>query len=142
MHDFLPILRADGFYTTAGGGLGYALPAAVGIAMARPGERVIALVGDGSAMYSIQALFTAARLGLPISVLVIANRRYEALESFGRHFGLRKVEGTDLSGLDFRALATGHGMAARRAETAEELDAALIWSFAAQVATLVEIVVD
>jgi benzoylformate decarboxylase len=142
MHDFLPILRADGFYTTAGGGLGYALPAAVGIAMARPGERVIALVGDGSAMYSIQALFTAVRLGLPISVLVIANRRYEALETFGRHFGLRKVEGTDLSGLDFRALATGHGMAARRAETAEELDAALIWSFAAQVPTLVEIVVD
>jgi benzoylformate decarboxylase len=142
MHDFLPILRADGFYTTAGGGLGYALPAAVGIAMARPGERVIALVGDGSAMYSIQALFTAARRGLPISVLVIANRRYEALESFGRHFGLHKVEGTDLGGLDFCALATGHGMAARRAETAEELDAALIWSFAAQVPTLVEIVVD
>jgi len=142
MHDLLPILRADGFYTTAGGGLGYALPAAVGIAMARPGERVIALVGDGSAMYSIQALFTAARRGLPISVLVIANRRYEALESFGRHFGLNKVEGTDLTGLDFCALATGHGMAALRAETIEELDAALIWSFTTQAPTLVEIMVD
>lgn len=142
MHDLLPILRADGFYTTAGGGLGYALPAAVGIAMARPGERVIALVGDGSAMYSIQALFTAARRGLPISVLVIANRRYEALESFGRHFGLNKVEGTDLTGLDFCALATGHGMAALRAETIEELDTALIWSFTTETPTLVEIMVD
>lgn len=142
LHDLLPILRADGFYTTASGGLGYGLPAAVGIAMARPGERVIALIGDGSAMYSIQALFTASRLGLPLSVLVIANRRYEALESFGRHFGLRKVEGTDLTGLDFCALAAGHGMAARRAETPEALDAALAWSFAANEPTLVEIVVD
>jgi benzoylformate decarboxylase len=142
MHEFLPIVRPDGFYTTAGGGLGYALPAAVGIAMARPSERVIALVGDGSAMYSIQALFSAARAALPISVLVIANRRYEALESFGRHFGLNKVEGTDLSGLDFCALAAGHGIEGRRAETNEALDEALRWSFAAPGPTLVEIAVD
>lgn len=142
LHDFLPILRADGFYTTASGGLGYALPAAVGIALARPDERVIAVIGDGSAMYSIQALFTAKRLRLAISVLVIANRRYEALESFGRHFGLEKVEGTDLTGLDFCALAAGHGMAARRADTPESLDAALAWSFESLEPTLVEIIVD
>ncbi|AJP73848.1 benzoylformate decarboxylase [Sphingomonas hengshuiensis] len=142
MYDLLPMLRADGFYTTASGGLGYALPASVGIALARPGERVIALIGDGSAMYSIQALFTASRLNLPLSVLVIVNHRYEALESFGRHFGLTKVEGTDLSGLDFCALAAGHGMAARRADTPEALDAALAWSFATPTPTLVEIVVD
>lgn len=141
MHDHLPILRADGFYTTASGGLGYALPAAVGIALARPDERVIALVGDGSAMYSIQALFTAARLRVPLSVLVIANRRYEALESFGRHFGLAKVEGTDLSGLDFCALAAGHGVPARRAETPDALDAALAWSFGESGPSLVEITV-
>jgi len=73
---------------------------------------------------------------------VMANRRYEALESFGRHFGLNKVEGVDLSGLDFCALATGHGMAARRAATVEDLDAALIWSFTAQTPTLVEIMVE
>jgi len=141
MQELLPMLTPDGFYTTAGGGLGYALPAAVGIALARRGERVIALLGDGSAMYSVQALFSAVRAAVPLSAIVIANRRYEALEQFGRHFGLDGVEGTDLSGLDFCALAAGHGMAARRAATPAELDAALAWSFAEAGPTLVEIAV-
>jgi benzoylformate decarboxylase len=141
MRELLPILSPDSFYTTASGGLGYALPAAVGIALARCGERVIALLGDGSAMYSIQALFSAARAAVPLSVIVIANRRYEALEQFGRHFGLDRVEGTDLSGLDFCALAAGHGVASRRAGTPGELDAALAWSFAEAGPTLVEIII-
>lgn len=141
MQEFLPMLTPDSFYTTASGGLGYALPAAVGIAMARRGERVIALLGDGSAMYSIQALFSAARAAVPLSVLVIVNRRYEALEQFGSHFGLNKVEGTDLSGIDFCAIAAGHGVASRQAETPTELDAALRWSFGEAGPTLVEIIV-
>jgi len=141
MQDLLPMLAPDSFYSTASGGLGYALPAAVGIALARPGERVIALVGDGSAMYSIQALFSAARARVPLSVLVINNRRYEALENFGRHFALDRVEGTDLSGIDFCAIAQGHGVAARRAETPDQLDAALAWAFGEAGPTLVEIVV-
>lgn len=141
MQELLPMLTPDSFYTTASGGLGYALPAAVGIALARRGERVIALLGDGSAMYSIQALFSAARAAVPLSVLVIANRRYEALEQFGRHFGLSRVEGTDLSGIDFCAIASGHGVASRRVETLEELDAALAWSFGETAPTLVEIMV-
>jgi benzoylformate decarboxylase len=141
MQEFLPIDTPDSFYTTAGGGLGYALPAAVGVGLARPGERVIALVGDGSAMYSIQALFSAARAALPLSVLIINNGRYQALEQFGRHFGLDRVEGTDLSGIDFCAIAQGHGVAARRAETPAELDAALAWSFGQAGPTLVDIVV-
>ena len=141
MQTWLPMLMPDSFYTTASGGLGYALPAAVGIALARPGERIIALLGDGSAMYSIQALFSAARAAVPLSVIVVANRRYEALEQFGRHFGLDQVEGTDLSGLDFCALAVGHGVVARRAETPAELDAALAWSFAEAGPTLVEVVI-
>lgn len=141
MQQLLPMLTPDSFYTTASGGLGYALPAAVGIALARPGERVIALLGDGSAMYSIQALFSAARAAVPLSVLVIVNRRYEALEQFGRHFGLDQVEGTDLSGIDFCAIARGHGIASRRAEAPHELDAALAWSFGEAGPTLVEIIV-
>jgi benzoylformate decarboxylase len=140
MQEWLPIDTHDSFYTTASGGLGYALPAAVGIGLARPGERVIALVGDGSAMYSIQALFSAARAALPLSVLIIDNRRYQALEQFGRRFGLDRVEGTDLSGIDFCAIAQGHGIAARRAETPAELDAALAWSFGEAGPTLVDIV--
>ena len=78
---------------------------------------------------------------VPLSVLVIANRRYEALEQFGRHFGLDHVEGTDLSGIDFCAIADGHGVASRRVAAADELDSALAWSFGEATPTLVEIIV-
>jgi len=82
----LPISRANGFYTCASGGLGHALPAAVGVALARPGEHVIALVGDGSAMYSIQALWSAAQLRLPLTVIVVDNGSYAALDEFHQSF--------------------------------------------------------
>ncbi len=141
LHDYLPILRPDTFYTTASGGLGFALPAAVGIALARPQNKVIALLGDGSSMYAIQGLFSAAAMGLPISFIIIRNGRYEALHSFGQHFGLQQPVGTDLPVLDFCALAKGHGVAARQATTGEALEAALRWSLAADGPTLVEAVV-
>ena len=142
MHDRLPIVAPDSFYTCASGGLGHGLPAAVGVALGRPGEKVIALIGDGSAMYAIQALWSAAELGLPVSVVIVNNRRYEALASFGRHFGLQQTVGTRLPNLDFGAIARGHGLEARRVEDAAALDEALVWSFAAHRPTLVEVMVD
>jgi benzoylformate decarboxylase len=63
MQDHLPMLEADSFHTCASGGLGHGLPAAVGVALGRPDRKVIGLIGDGSSMYSIQALWTAAELG-------------------------------------------------------------------------------
>jgi benzoylformate decarboxylase len=142
MHDRLPVLARDTFYTTASGGLGYGLPAAIGTALARAGEKVIALLGDGASMYAIQGLHAAAQLGTPVSFVIIRNGRYEALHSFGRRFGIQKLPGTQLPDLDFCALAQAQGVAARRAETAAELDEALAWSFAADVPSLVEAVVD
>ena len=56
MHDQLPIVGEGGFFITANGGLGYGLPAAIGVARAQPLRKVIALLGDGSAMYTIQGL--------------------------------------------------------------------------------------
>jgi benzoylformate decarboxylase len=142
MHDRLPIVAPDTFYTCASGGLGHGLPASIGVALGRPGEKVIAILGDGSAMYAIQGLSSAAQLGLPISFLIVKNGRYEALLGFGRHFGLPQTVGTDLPHLDFLALATGQGVAARRAQAPAALAEALAWSFAADVPTLVEVVVD
>jgi len=142
MHQRLPILRRDGFYTCASGGLGHGLPAAVGVALGRPGERVIAVLGDGSSMYAIQGLWSAAQLGLPISFVIVKNGRYEALAQFGRHFGLQQTVGTQLSALDFCAMARGQGIAAERVEHADQLDAALTRSFAADRPTLVEVAVD
>lgn len=112
MHAYLPILHSETFYTMCSGGLGYAMPAAVGVALAKPGSKVIGLLGDGSAMYSIQALWSAAQLRLPITFIILKNRRYAALQEFAPTFGFRpedKLEGTDLPDLDFLALARGQG---------------------------------
>ena len=142
MHDHLPILRRDSFFTCASGGLGHGLPAAIGVAMAQPDRRTFAILGDGAAMYAIQGLFSAMQVNAPVSFVIVNNRRYEALKSFGRHFGLQRVAGTDLSGIDFIALAQGQGVRAERVETVEPLDAALTRSFAQPGPSLVEVVVD
>jgi benzoylformate decarboxylase len=143
MHDHLPIIDRDGFYTCASGGLGHGLPAAIGIALGRPREKVIALLGDGSAMYAIQGLWTAAQLALGITFVIIRNRRYEALLEFGRHFGLQRTIGTSLPDIDFCALAQGQGVKATSVDRQDALDDALRSAFAdiAQ-PTLVEVAVD
>ena len=142
MHDRLPIIERDTFYTTASGGLGYGLPAAIGTALARTSDKVIAVIGDGASMYAIQGLHAAAQLGTPVSFVIIKNGRYEALHSFGRKFGMQSLPGTQLPHLDFCALAEAQGVTARRADTAAGLDEALKWSFAADFPSLVEAVVD
>jgi len=80
MQAYLPITRSGTFYTMDSGGLGYGMPAAVGVALAKPGARVIGLIGDGSSMYSIQALYSAVQLKLPITFVVLNNSRYAALQ--------------------------------------------------------------
>lgn len=141
MHDRLPILARDGFYTCASGGLGHGLPAAVGVSLARPDERVIAVIGDGSSMYAIQALWTAAQRKLPITFVIVNNRRYEALIGFSRFFELTNPVGTHLPDLDFVGLASAQGMAAARVTDAAQLDGALSAAFSSDGPTLVEVVV-
>ncbi|HEY4970246.1 MAG TPA: benzoylformate decarboxylase [Steroidobacteraceae bacterium] len=142
MQTYLPIIDRDGFYTCASGGLGHGLPAAVGIALGRPGEKVIGLFGDGSSMYSIQALWNAVQLRLPVSFIIIKNGRYEALHEFSRHFGLREAVGTRLPGIDFCALAGGLGCRAIHVDGVSHLDEALRSAFAHDMPTLVEVIVE
>ena len=143
MQAYLHINRPDCFFTTASGGLGYGMPAAVGVALARPTDRVVALIGDGSAMYGIQALFSAFQLEADISFVIINNGKYQALRDFGQTFGMQRVVGTDLSGLDFCALAKGHGITAcEQVSDAAALKLALEKAFAADGPNLVEVVVS
>jgi benzoylformate decarboxylase len=142
LHDHLPILDRDGFYTCASGGLGHGLPAAVGVALARPQAKVIALLGDGSSMYSIQSLWSAAQLNLRMVFIVVNNRRYEALHQFAGHFDLPKLQGTRLPALDFCGLALAQGVAAVRVSRAQDLGAALADAFSFSRPMLVEVVVD
>jgi benzoylformate decarboxylase len=141
MQDHLPILRSETFYTCSSGGLGHGLPASVGVALGKPGKKVIALIGDGSAMYSIQALWSAAQLKLPITFIIVNNGRYEALHHFSKRFGLSHPVGTDLPGIDFVQIARAQGCEAVRVTKAAELTGALRCALSATVPTLVEVVV-
>jgi benzoylformate decarboxylase len=142
MHDYLPIIARDTFYTCASGGLGHGLPAAIGVALGRRNQKVIALLGDGSSMYAIQGLWTAAQLNLPITFIIVNNRRYEALLQFGRHFGLARTVGTSLPDIDFRGLAVSQGCKGLRVERADALDDSLRAALAAPEPTLLEVVVE
>jgi benzoylformate decarboxylase len=137
-HDTLPIVREGGFYTCASGGLGYSLPAAVGVA-AGQGDKVIAILGDGSAMYTIQGLFSAREEAAEVSFVILNNSGYAALTGFAGEFGMNHVPGCDLSGIDFVKLAEAQGLPARLVDTVEGLDEALSWSFAQSGPSLLDV---
>lgn len=117
-HDLLPV---------TGGSIGQGLPVALGAAIACPERKVIALEADGSGMYSLQALWTMAREGCDVTVVVFANRRYRILEvemqrtGAGR-LGPRADAVMDLHApeLDWTALARGMGVGAERVERTTE----------------------
>ena len=148
MQRHLTIWEPGSYWTMDSGGLGHGLAAAMGVALAQQGrpaaqrQRVIALIGDGSAMYSIQALWNAAQLQLPLTVLIVRNRRYGALQGFAPYFGFApgaELVGTDLPGLDFLALAAGHGVPARRVGEGAQLAVALHEAITAPGPVLLEI---
>lgn len=142
MQRHLPFTRSETFFTMCSGGLGWGMPAAVGIALAKPGAKVIGLIGDGSAMYSIQALWSAAQLALPMTFVILKNRRYAALQEFAPVFGFAPGEnpaGTELPDIDFCALARGQGCDAVRIEHAAQLHETLAAALRAPRPVLVEI---
>ena len=141
----LPFHASGSFYTMCSGGLGHSLPAAVGVALARPQAKVIALIGDGSAMYAIQALWTAAQFKLPITFIIVNNRQYAALHHFAPVFGFAPgahLPGTELPDLDFVALAAGHGVKGLRVREAATLADVLQHAIASPEPVLVDVWVD
>lgn len=93
-------------------------------------------------MYAIQGLWTAAQLQLPISFIIVNNGGYDALVQFSRVFQVSNPVGTRVAGLDFVAIAQGHGVPGVRVTAGADLDAALRASFAANGPSLVEVVLD
>jgi benzoylformate decarboxylase len=142
MQKFMPMRGQDSFYTMASGGLGYSLPAAVGMALGKSERRTVCLIGDGSAMYSIQALWTAAQRKLPLTVVVINNSGYGAMRSFGQVMQVRNVPGLELPGIDFVKIAEGMSCDAVRVGRASELAPALSRGLAHKGTSLIEVVVD
>jgi benzoylformate decarboxylase len=143
LHDHLPITSTDtGFLTVASGTLGYGLPAAIGAAMARPERKVVAVIGDGSSMYCVQALWTAAQQHVPVTFVILDNSQYAAVRILGEAAGGEKVPGVDLGGIDFAALAGSLGCATRYVEHPSELKPALSVALADDRPTLLHVRVD
>jgi benzoylformate decarboxylase len=118
LHASWPITEPASFFTMASGGLGWSLPASVGIAL---GERetgrnrpVIMIIGDGSFQYSLQSIWTAAQLGLPILFVVLRNGEYCILKSFAKLEDAPGVPGFDIPDIDIVSLAKGYGCDAAR----------------------------
>lgn len=139
---YLPMSGADSFYTMASGGLGYSLPASVGVAFARQGRRIVCLIGDGSTMYSVQAIWTAVQHKLPLTIIVLNNSGYGAMRTFSRILGAERPPGIDLPGIDFVKMAEALGCTASRVHDAADVDAALREALTGTEPKLLEVIVD
>jgi acetolactate synthase-1/2/3 large subunit len=124
--------------TLTGGAIGFGLPTGVGAAIAAPDRPVLSLQADGSAMYTISALWTQAREHLDVTTVIYNNGAYDILRLELQRVGAGNAPGPNARALldigtpplDFVSLATGMGVPARRAATAEEFTAALAEAFA------------
>jgi acetolactate synthase-1/2/3 large subunit len=133
--------------TLTGGAIGIGLPMATGAAVAAPERPVLSLQADGSAMYTLQALWTQAREGLNITTVVLANRSYAILNielqrvgaDAGGPLSRRLLDLTDPE-LDFVHLARGMGVPAQRVDSAEALAEALGTSYGEPGPSLIEVV--
>ncbi|MEQ8691166.1 MAG: thiamine pyrophosphate-dependent enzyme, partial [Pseudomonadales bacterium] len=128
------ITDPDGFFGSRGGGIGQGLAGAIGVAAAKPDALIVAVSGDGSAMYSIQALWTAARHNLRILFVILANAEYRVLKHNMDIHRQRFDAPTDQPypfmdldrpSLEFVEMARGMGVDGRRARTAEEIGQAI-----------------
>lgn len=146
---FFPVTKGAAKHTwlnNCGGSIGYCLPAAVGAAIACPDRKVMALTGDGSAMYTVQALWTMARENLDVTTLVFANRSYAILRGELTNVGVgnpgpRAVDmlSLDRPALDWVQMARSMGVTATRVAKCEDLESALADGLASDGPNLIEV---
>ncbi|HEY1704545.1 MAG TPA: thiamine pyrophosphate-dependent enzyme [Trebonia sp.] len=124
LHRWLPARRPGGFVSAAMGGLGFALPAAAGLRLGDPGRPVVAVLGDGSSLYAIQGLWSAARYGCGVLFVVLSNGRYAIMDQLARRAG-GKAPWPAFDDIDIAGLSRSLNCQARRAATYPELIEAL-----------------
>ncbi|MEW9546876.1 thiamine pyrophosphate-dependent enzyme [Nonomuraea sp. NPDC050783] len=124
LHRLVPARNPLGFVSAAMGGLGFALPAAVGLRMALGDRPVVAVVGDGSALYGVHALWSAAHYRVGALFLVLANGRYAVMDRLADQRG-GKAPWPPFAEVDVAALARSLGCPARKVDGHAELTAAL-----------------
>ncbi|HXZ08197.1 MAG TPA: thiamine pyrophosphate-dependent enzyme, partial [Paraburkholderia sp.] len=133
-----------------GGALGWAMPAAVGASLGLGREPVVCLVGDGAALYSPQAIWTAAHEKLPVTFVVVNNREYNVLKNFMRsqeHYVSAQTSQfiameINQPAIDYVALAQGFGLPARRVQKAGDIAGAIEAGIASGRANLIEVTIS
>lgn len=139
--DYIRVDRPASYLCGASGGLGFGMAGAVGYSLGAPERPVLAIIGDGSAMYTIQSLYSAARENADVTYVIVNNQSYLALEEFGKHFAMTEVVGTKLPGLNLAGLASAMGVAAERVDRPDRLEAALREAIGRKGPALVEVLV-
>jgi len=136
-------------FALRGGGIGWGLPAAVGVKLALPHRPVVALIGDGSAMYTIQGLWTAAHERLAVVFVILNNSSYRilkqranAMQQFAAQRDLYVGMELDNPRIDFVSVARGMGVEAHRARTIAEVRDLLVVGLRADGPTLIDVEMD
>ena len=154
MLDVAQSFRLEGpgdYYAGRGGGIGQGIAGALGVKVAHPDRPVVALSGDGSAMYSIQALWTAAHHDLEILFVILSNREYRVLkhnlDNYRQRFEVRAdrpYPHMDLAepALGFAEMARGMGVQARQVSEPEPLRQAVAEALSAQGPYLLDVLVS
>jgi benzoylformate decarboxylase len=149
LRQFLKSDDPSSFYGMRGGGIGWGLPAAVGVKLAQPGRPVVALIGDGSALYTCQALWTAAHDRIAVVFVILNNSSYRILKQRtnalkGHAAQTDRYVGMDLEdpAIDFVGLARSLGVAAGRARTIDEALARLRDGLASDGPVLIDVAID
>jgi benzoylformate decarboxylase len=125
-HRWIHPSKPGGYITSAAGGLGFCLPASIGLKLASPERSVVCVIGDGSIMYSVQTLWSAARYSANVLVVVVNNRGYSILKAFRDSVGIgATVPGLDVGNVDYVRVAEGLGVFGETIEKPEDLTSAL-----------------
>jgi benzoylformate decarboxylase len=141
----LPYRDRYGYHSLASGGIGWGLPGSVGVSLANPHRPVVCYTGDGSSMYSIQALWTAAHHKLPLTVVLVNNGGYRIIKqrllSFHKNSQFIGMDFTDPP-VDFVGLAKALGVEATRITEPKDVNAALVSAFNRPGTKLIEVVTE
>lgn len=137
--DRFDISRPGSLFFPASGGLGWGLPAAIGLQLGDPSRRVLAMLGDGAMHYTVSALWTAARYRVPVVFVVARNGEYAALRKFTQVMHAPGVPGLDLPDIDVTGIATAYGVSATRVERLSDLTAEVKTALSSDGPRLIEV---
>jgi len=143
--DLFPYRDRYAYHGLASGGIGFSIPASIGISLAQPDRRVVTMVGDGSAMYTYQALWTAAHLKLPITYVICNNDGYRIIKQRmlafhgNRNFNAFQIQNPEI---DYAAMARSMGVTAERITQPQEFEPAMSRALTHDGPVVLDVVVD